>query len=158
MSDRCEDCAICLECCGSLSSDDVGLPCSHRYHKACLWKWCQEHSSCPLCRATIHWAKPVILAGAYRGALAGVRCALEHGADVDACSPLGSTPLILAAMNGHAKVVRALLVAGAGVDASTDGGSTALWAAGFMRHFDVAQTLLSYGGRRFIESDGSWLL
>merc|ERR1719422_2183846 len=136
---------ICLECCGSLTGDVVELPCSHKYHKTCLLMWCQEHSDCPLCRTTIHWAKPVILSAAFRGDLEGVRCALEHGAEVDACSPLGSTPLILAAMTGHTRVVQALLVAGADVDASTNDGRTALWVAGFGGHRDVAQMLLSYG-------------
>merc|ERR1719414_1031606 len=129
MSDRCEACVICQDCCESLTYV-VELTCSHKYHKNCLLTWCQEHSGCPLCRATIHWAKPVILAAAFRGDLAGVRRALKHGAEVDACSPLGSTPLILAAMNGHTRVVQALLVAGADVDAATNGGRTALWVAG----------------------------
>merc|ERR1712150_277509 len=135
----------CQDCCESQAGDVVELPCSHKYHKTYLLMWCQERSDCPLCRATIYWAKPVIPATAFWGDMAGVRCALEHGAEVDARSPLGSTPLILAAMKGYTRVVQALLAANADVDASTSGGRTALWMAGLGGHRDVAQMLLSHG-------------
>jgi hypothetical protein len=29
------------------------LPYSHHFHKDCLWLWCKEHNSCPVCKEEI---------------------------------------------------------------------------------------------------------
>jgi len=55
--------------------------------------------------------------------------ALENRADVNARSPKGCTPLIAAAINGHAEVVRLLLAWGADPTLETDSGLTARGAA-----------------------------
>ncbi|CAM8945025.1 unnamed protein product [Rhodiola kirilowii] len=46
------DCSICLE---AFSNGDkvVRLPCSHRFHLACLGQWVQICGDCPCCRRSI---------------------------------------------------------------------------------------------------------
>jgi hypothetical protein len=58
-----------------------------------------------------------------------VELALRNNADVNARSPAGSTPLITAAMEGHAEVVRLLLDWGADPALATNRGLTAYDAA-----------------------------
>lgn len=55
-----------------------------------------------------------------------MRMLLEHHAYIDAASPNGSTPLMMAAMYGTAAAVKVLLDAGADVDLKNELGLTAL--------------------------------
>lgn len=55
-----------------------------------------------------------------------VQLLLDHHAYIDAASPNGSTPLMLAAMYGNAKVVAQLLDAGADASLKNEQGMTAL--------------------------------
>lgn len=52
------DCAICME---GLDNNQAGAilmtPCDHYFHDSCLFKWCQNHQDCPLCRC--HWGDEV---------------------------------------------------------------------------------------------------
>lgn len=50
-------CPICLE--EMVVGDTTKLPCSHRFHLDCIWKWRQsKHQSCPLCRASFNYLSP----------------------------------------------------------------------------------------------------
>lgn len=42
-----EECSICYE---DLIIEVVELECKHIYHKVCIDKWLQDHTTCPLCR------------------------------------------------------------------------------------------------------------
>ena len=61
---------------------------------------------------------------------AEVQSLIERGADVNAKSEKGRTPLMMAAMFGHKDIVKALIEAGAKVSEREEGGYTAyLWAS-----------------------------
>lgn len=46
-----KNCSICLD---EQNNDEwVKLVCDHKYHKACVFKWFETHSTCPLCRQDI---------------------------------------------------------------------------------------------------------
>ncbi len=71
---------------------------------------------------------------------------LDAGADVNAVSQLGRTPLIIAAAAHDSRdVVRLLLSKGANVNASDTTGVTALIAAANVDNLDVATMLLAHG-------------
>lgn len=74
------------------------------------------------------WERP-LLESAASGDRHGVQLALDRGAHVDARSPGGATPLILAATYGHAGAVRLLLESRADPALRTRGGRTAYDAA-----------------------------
>uniref|UniRef100_A0A5K0VDB2 RING-type domain-containing protein n=1 Tax=Nymphaea colorata TaxID=210225 RepID=A0A5K0VDB2_9MAGN len=42
-------CPICLEGFGT-DREARETPCRHRYHKDCIDKWFENHSTCPVCR------------------------------------------------------------------------------------------------------------
>ena len=77
----------------------------------------------------------------------GVRDALDAGADVEARSLLGRTPLMFAAgANRNPEVVQALLDAGADVEARNEYGWTPLmFAAEYNENPEVVQALLDAG-------------
>src|SRR5262249_29968111 len=76
-----------------------------------------------------------------------VRLLLDHGADVDAKTQLGSTPLFVAASaNGTAGVAARLLEKGANPDAADNRGVTPLVAAAGVGNTAVAKRLLARGG------------
>jgi len=84
---------------------------------------------------------------ASNGSLEEVERLLGEGADINASSDNGMTPLILASWNGHTKVVALLLREGADVAAKTKEGSTALTLASERNHKQVI-TLLRQNGAR----------
>ena len=88
---------------------------------------------------------PPILGLAYWGDLEDLRTAVWKGASLEVTDELGSTPLILAAGQGHATCVSALLEGGADVGARTNYGDTALTLAASGGHLDVVRTLLLGG-------------
>jgi hypothetical protein len=65
-----------------------------------------------------------LMYAACTGDLDEVELALRNKADVNTRSPAGATPLMLAAMGGHAEVVRLLLVWGADPALATNSGLT----------------------------------
>mmetsp|Transcript_58496 Transcript_58496/g.171103 ORF Transcript_58496/g.171103 Transcript_58496/m.171103 type:complete len:475 (-) Transcript_58496:258-1682(-) len=47
-------CPICLDSFdASAGGSTVTLDCKHRFHRACIGPWMDEHASCPLCRADV---------------------------------------------------------------------------------------------------------
>lgn len=74
-----------------------------------------------------------------------VQLLLERGTPPDAAAPDGSTPLLLAALNGPAATVKALLARGARVDAHDREGRTPLSHAAVRDRDDVAAVLIDAG-------------
>jgi hypothetical protein len=75
-----------------------------------------------------------------------VRLLIESGADVNARSQLGRTPLVIASSYAdNLDVVRALIAAGADVNAKDNGGTTPLVAAARTRDLDLMKTLIEAG-------------
>ncbi|GAA3764703.1 ankyrin repeat domain-containing protein [Plantactinospora mayteni] len=72
---------------------------------------------------------------------------LAAGADPDAATPDGSTPLYRASVQGLAPVVRLLLAAGAAPDTESGHGDegTPLTGAAAWGHTEVVRALLAYG-------------
>ncbi|XP_060575576.1 uncharacterized protein LOC132733022 isoform X3 [Ruditapes philippinarum] len=71
---------------------------------------------------------------AHRGHEKLVRRLIEAGADVNACTPLGRTPLHVAASQGHGHIVDLLLEKGADIDAEDESGASALTIAARFGH------------------------
>jgi hypothetical protein len=88
---------------------------------------------------------PPLLELAYWGDLEGVRRRVWRGEPLEIADELGSTPLILAAGQGHDTCVSALLEGGADVGARTNYGDTALTLAAGNGYLEVVRTLLLAG-------------
>lgn len=89
-------------------------------------RWLVEHGA-RLNRQGQEWAALHYAAFAGRAEIAGYL--LERGADVNALSPNGSTPLMMAAREGREAIAKALLAAGARRDIVNERGDDALrWA------------------------------
>jgi hypothetical protein len=88
---------------------------------------------------------PPLLELAYWGDLEGVRRRVWRGEPLEIADELGSTPLILAAGQGHDTCVSALLEGGAEVGARTNYGDTALTMAAGNGYLEVARALLLAG-------------
>ncbi|WP_440224618.1 ankyrin repeat domain-containing protein [Dokdonella sp. MW10] len=80
---------------------------------------------------------------------AGVKLLLRRKADVDALAALGRTPLMAAALAGHARIAEALIAGGAGVDLADQHGTTALMEAARSGCVDVIHAL----GKRKVDPD-----
>ena len=80
-----------------------------------------------------------------RGDLSVVQSMLAAGADVNAKTPAGNTPLISAAFHGQTAVVHALLAAGAQVNQTSNDGSSALMAASYHSRTDAIRALVEAG-------------
>ena len=74
-----------------------------------------------------------------------VRTLLAKGAEVNAKTRAGLTPLMLATLRGKPDVVQALLANGADVNATTNSGVTALMLVSMLGHADVLEMLLAHG-------------
>lgn len=74
-----------------------------------------------------------------------VKFLIEAGADVNAKSHYGATPLSLAAEKGHLEITKVLLSHGADINAKDDHGDTALMYAVEFGHPDAVKLLLDSG-------------
>ena len=74
-----------------------------------------------------------------------MRLLIAHGADVNAQSSSGNTPLMYACAGGHEEVVRVLVEAGAHVEDHNENGHTPLMEAASAGHCTVARILLEFG-------------
>lgn len=87
-----------------------------------------------------------LLLAARKGNVGAVRALLDKGADINARSPYGVTPLFFAASNGHVEVVKLLLERGAEVNVKeTFYESTALNAATSKGRAQIVKILLDKG-------------
>ncbi|KAJ3080424.1 hypothetical protein HK102_003071 [Quaeritorhiza haematococci] len=75
-----------------------------------------------------------------------VSWAIANGADVNANTVTGDTPLILASQRGFINIVKMLIEAGASANLANDHGNTALHYACFWRHPEVAVYLVRNAG------------
>jgi ankyrin repeat protein len=82
-----------------------------------------------------------------RADLAAIRSLVEAGADVNAATEHGQSPLSIAVINGNTQVVRALIEAGAEVNKPTSIGFAPLTWAVWAQKRKAAELLLSFGGR-----------
>ena len=80
-----------------------------------------------------------------RGDLAAVNAVIARGADVNAATRYGVTPLGLAALNGDTPIIRRLLDAGANPNAATPGGETPLMTAARVGRLEAVTLLLDRG-------------
>lgn len=94
-----------------------------------------------------------LLVAARKGDLPAVRALLERGADVNAKTAYGATPLSYASDKGHVEVVRLLLERGADPNAKdTFYGATPIsWAAG-NKHAEIVRLLLKHGAKGAAEA------
>jgi ankyrin len=76
-----------------------------------------------------------------------VRTLVEKGADVNAVSSRGFSPVLLAAIQGHAETLALLLEKGARVDLAAEDGRTPLSAARDGGHAEVVQILERAGAK-----------
>lgn len=79
--------------------------------------------------------------------LACVQLMLDRGANVNARSKHGKTPLMMAADHGHTEIVSLLLNAGADMEARDEYGFTALASAGQGGHAEVVSLLRKRGAK-----------
>jgi len=87
-----------------------------------------------------------IWTAARTGNIGAIKRHIAAGTDVNGTEPEGgSTPLIVAALNGQGKAADLLIENGASIDARNNDGSTALHVAAFFGHTEIVKTLLSAG-------------
>ncbi|RDW90064.1 ankyrin repeat domain-containing protein [Aspergillus mulundensis] len=101
----------------------------------------------PLCLTTLDSVNEALWAAAAIGQAAVVTLARIEGVNINYETPRCSTPLWIAAHNGHAEVVK-FLVHQSGVDlnAVNSSGVTPLWTAAEAGHTDVVEILASLDG------------
>ena len=85
------------------------------------------------------------MAAALSDSVAAIEALLEAGAQVDARTEVGRTPLHAAVRHGDAAAIGALINAGAQVDARTEDGSTPLLVAAAVGHAAAIEALLDAG-------------
>jgi len=83
--------------------------------------------------------------GVWRGHTAASKALVEHGADLQARSKGGFTPLLFGVRNGHIDTVRHLLSAGASVNDAAPDGTSALAMAVINANYELAALLLDKG-------------
>jgi ankyrin repeat protein len=85
---------------------------------------------------------------------AGLRAALDKGAEPNERGRAGRTPLFHAATDNRLEAAKLLLAAGAQVDAQDEGGNSALHQAAQDYHPEMASLLIDKGGAKVdIEDD-----
>lgn len=117
-------------------------------------KWLVSHGQIEVLRKMapvgmdVNWPGSDLLAKAIDGGRADIlQLLLDNGADANARSSVGHTPLQMAAKSGNPALVRPLLDAGADVNAKPAywTGQTAFQAAAKRGYINVVQLLLDYG-------------
>jgi hypothetical protein len=87
----------------------------------------------------------LVIAAARDGSLVRLRALISAGADMNVKDVEGWTPLMVAALKGHAKIVVLLLSHGAHIDAKNNSGWTALRFASSVGDTEMMTLLIGYG-------------
>ena len=103
-------------------------------------KWLLDHDA-PLNRRGNHWS--ALHYAVFNGHLALARDLIARGAEVNAASPNGSTPLMMAAREGHEELAKTLLEAGGDPRAKNDWGDNALTMAMRYDHYRLGKMIAS---------------
>ncbi|MCL1876305.1 MAG: ankyrin repeat domain-containing protein [Synergistaceae bacterium] len=85
-----------------------------------------------------------------------IEAAIKAGADVNAKNDVGSTALIMAAVNNSAEVISALVEAGSDVHAKNSDGSTALIMAAAFNSAEVVNALVKAGSDVNAKDNDDW--
>ncbi|HKY03303.1 MAG TPA: ankyrin repeat domain-containing protein, partial [Blastocatellia bacterium] len=91
------------------------------------------------------WGYPIVTIAALYGQKDVVLALLDKGADVNAKTALGSTPLMSAAFDGGVDVAQLLIDRGADISVEDSRGDTALIAAALHGHKRIVQALVAKG-------------
>ena len=145
------------------------LNCGHAYHEKCIYDAVKHPPTtlnnfrCPQCRELTYVHRDVhdcnelkgnidnrhvndiLLAAAEIGLKELVTSSLAKKADLSCTDDRGSTPLHLAAHNGHTDIFRLLLDHGAEVNEINYYGETPLHQAATMRHPDIVSLIMERG-------------
>ncbi len=97
--------------------------------------------------------RPALIVAVERGHRPIVERLLREGADLNARTPDGVTPLYAAAFHGRTEILRLLLAAGAQVDCRAAHGRTALFTAAAEGQVGAVEVLLSAGADPNARSD-----
>lgn len=81
----------------------------------------------------------------YNGNIKMVKLLIQEGANIEATSKYGNTPLICAAHHGETEIVELLLKYGANIEAKGKHGNTAILAAAHKNHEDTVKFLMKKG-------------
>ena len=92
-------------------------------------------------------AELALIGAANDGNIEAVKKHLAAGADVNAKSNTGRTPLHWAAARGHKEVAELLIAEGADVNAKGDDGNTPLGTAILFKRTEIADLLRKHGGK-----------
>jgi hypothetical protein len=87
----------------------------------------------------------LVIAAARDGSLVRLRALISAGADINVKDSEGWSPLMVAALKGHAKVVVLLLSHGAHIEAKNNSGWTALRFASSVGDTEIMTLLIGYG-------------
>ena len=98
---------------------------------------------------------PAIHKAAFRGDIEKIKTLIKEGANPNALTRGGLTPLMLAVQKGHKDITAYLITHGADVNAKGENGFTALHSACLHRNYEIAEVLLDNGADVNAREDGN---
>jgi len=88
----------------------------------------------------------------YDGDIEMVQLLIKGGANIEARSKSGNTPLICAAHHGKTEIVKILLERNADIEAKGKYGNTALLSAAYNKHIDTVNSLIGAGANTDVKN------